>query len=304
MKTLKLGIFSGLLAATVLFGSSGAQTLAMAETQESVPANDLQSCAENIKTIYKERYPGNDDVIDDIVDTISADDEFIYIFEKEGAKAFQIVEDSLRDALEPTPEPYYSVDGVYRTAGTVPFVEQAEKNFCGPAAVLQALIGAGYLSNTNYNKNYDKQKEVSRDVFPEDVDNANTTLIAEYMQDNYYKNISPNKFYKAKVFTTYSKDKIISFFTYSLQNNGAPIIRVYDTSKLGYYNKLSQVHYVTITKVDTNTRRVTLMDPNYSTGLGGEHTITYDELFGLTETAGDLWAAVYTNIGGKPDYHG
>lgn len=297
MKILKLGIFSGLLAATVLFGSSGAQTLAMAETQESAPADDLQSCAENIKRIYKERYPDNYDVIDDIVDTISSDDEFIRTFEYKGAKAFQIVEDSLRDVLEPTPEPYYAVDGVYRTSGTVPFIMQTRDNYCGPAAVLQALIGTGYLSNTSDNKNYTKQKEVSEKVF--DNGSANITLIADYMQE-YYKDITPNKFYKAKAFTwrPESKSKVIGFLTYSLQNNGAPIVNVYDTSKFGYYGNVSQRHYVTITEVNTNTKSITVMDPNYGAGLGGTHTITYDELLELTGTAGNLWVAVYTNVGG------
>ncbi len=296
MKTLKLGIFSGLLAATVLFGSSGAQTLAMAETQESAPANDLQSCAENIKRIYKERYPDNDDVIDEIVDILSADDEFIYIFENEGAKAFQIVEDSLRDALEPTPEPYYAVNGVYKLACTVPYVMQIEKYYCGPASVLQALIGAGYLTNESNNKNYAKQKDVADALETTEKEGTYVYKITEYMQE-YYQNISSSKSYISKWFDSDTKGNVIGFLTYSLQNNGAPIVKVSDTSKFRYYNNVSQAHYVTVIEVDTNSRTITVMDPNYSPGLGNKHTITYNEMLELTEVRGGLWISVYANIG-------
>lgn len=298
MKALKLGIFSGLLAATVLFGSSGAQMLAMAETQESASADDLKSCAENIKRIYKGRYPDNEDVIDEIVDILSADNEFIYIFENEGAKAFQIVEDSLRDVLEPTPEPYVAVDGVYKTACKVPFVMQLENYYCGPASVLQALIGAGYLTNESKNKNYAKQKEVAGALKSTEQKGTFIDEITNYMQE-YYANISPNKAYRTKAFTQKvdSKGNIIRFLTYSLQNNGAPILKVSDTSKFGYYNNVSQAHYVTVIEVNTNTRRIKVMDPNYGAGLGNEHTITYDELFATATNDSDIWVSVYTNIG-------
>lgn len=296
MKTLKLGIFSGLLATTLLFTGSGAQTLAMAETQETAPADDLQSCAENIKRIYKERYPDNDDVIDEIVDIISSDDEFIYIFENEGSKAFQIVEDSLRDVLDPTPEPYYVVNGVYQTACAVPTVTQAKNNYCGPASVLQALIGTGDLSNTSDNKSKAKQDDVAKRMGM-GSNGARVDDITIYM-NTYYLNTATSNSYKSVLFPYTLRGKVISYLTYSLQHNGATIVRISDTSLLGYYNNVSCEHFVTVTKVDTIFRTITIVDPTNLSGLGGEHVITYDELFETARVGSGLWVSVYTNNSG------
>ena len=103
MKTVNFFITAGLLIATTAFGTVNTQALEISETQLSSTTasnNSLTSCADNVKSIYTAQYPEYAEIIDEIVDTISSSTEFIQCFENEGAIAFQIIEDSLMDAID------------------------------------------------------------------------------------------------------------------------------------------------------------------------------------------------------------
>ena len=102
----------------------------------AVVAEDLslEGCAENIKRIYKERYPEQAEMIEEIVDTVSANEEFIYIFERNGASAFGIIENTLERALVPSVSPVGWNDDTYYTDYPCQKIQQAKIH---TAALLQ-----------------------------------------------------------------------------------------------------------------------------------------------------------------------
>lgn len=293
MKTVKFFITAGLLIATTAFGSVNTQALGIPETQMSSTTasnNSLSSCADNIKNIYTAQYPEDAEMINDIVDTISTSEEFIHYFECEGATAFQIIEDSLRDALIPTATTLSLSNGVYRSRYTVPAIKQSENWYCGPASVLQALIGNGVLSNTTSNKSSTKQDSVA-DSLLTDENGTYITNISAYMRQQFP---AANGYeYKAKAFTRYTYQNAIELVKKSLQQNAVPIIRVDDTSVLGYYNGNSYSHYMCISQVNTNNNTVTVVDPHYNDTYRGTHVISMSEFEDLVNYDG--WIALYTS---------
>lgn len=294
MKAIKCGIVASFLAVSTAFSSVSAYAQVGTEIQTTfteVCTNDLQSCANNIKNIYISRYPEETEMIVDIVDTIAASEEFVNCFENEGATAFQIIEDSLRDALNPTISTCGLSNGIYSSRYTVPAIEQSEEWYCGPASVLQALIGNGVLSNTTSNKSATKQDSVAESLNTTKKDGTNITRISAYMRQEFP---AANGYeYKAKAFTLYTYQNAIEMVKTSLQQNAVPIIRVDDTSVLDYYNGNQYTHYMCISKVDTINNTVTVVDPHYDSAYRGSHVISMSEFENLVNYAG--WIALYTS---------
>lgn len=137
-KFLSLCIMAAVLSFTCVAAPS-----AYAENTECTDNLSIDSYAANIKSIYKAKYPEQADLIEEIVDSIISDKEFIKIFEFEGAEAFQIMEESLCDALNPEPMPLIMTDDLYTSKYSFPKVQQIEKYYCGPASTVMALIGSG-----------------------------------------------------------------------------------------------------------------------------------------------------------------
>lgn len=260
---------------------------------------DLVTCANTIRDVYKARYPGKDKMINEIIAEITASDVFKDCFECSGKAAFQIVEDSLNDALKSDNMPVSILSSNESYSVNVPVVNQlcydsngAElKTYCGPASALQALIGNGKLSNVDSNKSASKVYSVGQSM---GTNNSGTNIskLNNYIQ-SYYS--STGTTYKVKAFTKYSYSKAINFVKYSLSNGAAPVIRIDDTSVLGYYNNNSYTHYVTISAVDTKNNTVTLVDPHYLSTYRGTHKITMEEFENLVNYDG--WMCVYTNAG-------
>ncbi|MGN0181718.1 MAG: C39 family peptidase [Candidatus Ornithomonoglobus sp.] len=285
MKTVKFFITAGLLIATTAFGSVNTQALEVTETQMSSTTasnNSLSSCADIIKNIYTAQYPEDAEMINDIVDTISTSEEFIHYFECEGATAFQIIEDSLRDALIPSVSPRYVSNGIYRSRYTVPVIMQSKTWYCGPASVLQALYGNGDTTDT--------QDNIAA-ALGTTSGGTYITSISAYMRQKHPA--SSGYEYKAKAFTCYTYQNAIELVKKSLQQNAVPIIRVGDTSVLGYYNGQSYTHYMCISEVNTNNNTVTLVDPHFNATYRGTHVISMSEFEDLVNYDG--WIALYTN---------
>ncbi len=101
MKNKLVKTLSSLAMVAVLVCTSASAQAAEAADTGTADTLSIESCAANIKSIYKARYPEQADVVDGVVDVILRDEVFIDIFEDEGAAAFQIIEDALHDALDP-----------------------------------------------------------------------------------------------------------------------------------------------------------------------------------------------------------
>lgn len=262
----------------------------------------IDNCAAEIKSIYKARYPEQESVIDDIVNTLSGSDEFIAIFNEEGASAFCIIEDSLQDVLEPSAEPYMYTDELYTTKYLVPAVRQVDSYSCGPAATVMALIGSG-ASGYSYTTDTGTLNAWQNSLKTQMGTNTTGTYIGEItkvLQANVPGRSGYS--YKTKAFTIYSYNKALDFIESSLIMDAVPVIRVADTSLLGYYYGHSCSHYMVVTQVDILAREITVVDPHYNNQYFGVHNISFSEFENMAKNSRDFWISTYTNVSGNGSY--
>ena len=291
-------IFSCLMVATLTYTSVTAQAeetvdMEYADT-EYTDSLCIGSCAANIKSIYKAKYPEQAEVIDDIVDTLSSSDQFVAIFNEEGASAFYIIEDSLRDVLEPTAEPCMQTDELYTTKYLVPAVRQNTNNNCGPASTLMALIGSGasgysYTTDTNTLNTWQNNlvEQLKPDTNGTPIGNITNVMKANVPSRNGYS-------YKTKAFTKNSYNKALGYIESSLIMDAVPVILINDTSLLSYYNGESYHHYMVVTSVDTLAGLVTVIDPHYDDKFFGVHYISFTEFTNMVKNCKDFWVSTYT----------
>lgn len=289
-------IFSSCAMAAVLsFTSVTAQASETGNT-ECAEALTIGNCAANIKRLYTSDYPEQEEVINDIVDTLSSSDEFVEIFNDEGASAFQIVEDSLRDVLNPEPTAHMQTDDLYTSRYSFPNIQQIDNYSCGPASTLMALIGGG-ASGYYYTHNETITDDWQADLKAEMGTNSTGTYISQITRVLRENIPSVNGYtYKTKAFTIYSYDQALDFIETSLVMDAVPVIRVSDTSLLGYYHGNKYSHYMVVDSVDFNAECVTLVDPHYDNAYFGKHTISFDEFDYLAENCNDFWVSVYTKV--------
>lgn len=285
------------MAGVLAFTSTAAYAEEAIET-ECAQSYTIEGCAANIKSVYKERYPEQTEIIDEIVDLLSASDEFVGIFEYEGARAFQIVEDSLTDVLDPEPMPLMQTDDLYVSKYSFPKVKQINSYYCGPASAVMALIGSG-VSGYNYTLDTDITNKWQRELAVElqTEENGGTTMVD---MDRVLSEKIPGAYgynYKGKAFLPYAHNKIIDFIEVSLVMDAVPIIRIQGYNLLWYTN-MKIDHFLVIYSVDFNSNYITLVDPYDVKGKStfGLHTITFDEFNDMVESCSDyiFWAFGYT----------
>ncbi len=265
----------------------------------------IESCAAHIKSVYKAKYPEQTEMIDDIVDTLSNSDEFIRIFEDEGATAFQIIEDSLRDAIEPRVKPYMQTDDLYTSKYVFPDIQQKENYYCGPASVLMALIGSGakgyyYTLDESITDGWQDTlaKEELLNTTPENgthIQNITKVLRNNVPSINGYT-------YKTKAFTINSYKKALDFIETSLVKDAVPVIKVSNTALLDYYYGKKFSHYMVVDFVDFNAESIQLVDPHNDDAYFGSHSITFDEFEYLAKNSKDFWVSVYTDVSSNNEY--
>lgn len=300
-------IFSSMTAA------QAAETVGTAVTAEDL---SLKGCAENIKRVYKERYPEQGEMIEEIVDIISADEQFICIFEQEGAAAFRIIEDSLRDALEPAVMPIVWDEDLYSTGYYFPVIKQAEDTFCGAASIVMALMGGGKVNWTADTAITNKmQYDIATETGIWDpktnskikgADNKykgiEIGVMRNYLQ-KYFPADSTGLTYQRKIFTRFHTSDIEGFLATALVNDTLPILYVNEPQRLNYYpsSYSSGPHYIVVKWVDFASGEVGVVDPHYLPAYLGEHVVSLDEIKKLPNKDSSLWMCVCTRTGEAAD---
>lgn len=298
-KKILTGITSCALAVTMFSTGAAAQTVAQDGTAVISTGNtSFSDCVETIRSIYTERYPEQVDVVNNVIEDITSDETFLACYEYEGETAFRILEDTLMDALTPTIEPYNYNGTTAWSYYTVPTIMQVEKKHCGVASVQMALIGSGLIPNTSDNRGKDKQRAIADEMNLSSEDAAHITYnVTPYMNKYYSANATAK--YRVKGFTINSYNKLSYYLSDSLRSNAIPIIMIPDTRFLGYYDGDSYRHFMIVKRIDTFNKTLTVVDPHYDARYFGEHTISFDELYGVILNAPDpddrnIWASVYS----------
>lgn len=237
-------------------------------------------------------------MVDKLVDGIIVDEEFIYIYEQEGCLAFKTVERMLNDVFEDKVSLCAETDELFYTKYRIPIIKQKNSYFCGPASTLMALIGSGaedfnYIENGYYSDAV--QDRLAKEL---ETDPSNGTFvykITEIMQKYY-----PGKngwSYQYRAFPNNSGETYeyaLDYIESSLIRDAVPIIRLQDTSPLGYYKKNSYQHYMVVEGVDILAESVTVVDPNNLNDGAylGRHVISFDEFYNIAKVP-YFWIIVY-----------
>ncbi len=248
----------------------------------------INDYAENIKTVYKLTYPDEADVIDGIVDAIVSSETFAGIFEEEGREAFLIVEDSLRNALEPSAAPLDEYDNCYYSKYYVNTITQSGAGKSAAAATLMALIGSGvsgYSANSLSNVQTELNEETSTNMTISQI----TKVLKKHIpaRNGYTVKMMgcvPNKYNTAY--------QLINCISDALYRDTVPVIQIEDTSLLDYYNGTNiGPHYLAVTEVDTLAECIVVLDPNNDSKYNGSHNIDYADLDILLRKAKVIWVS-------------
>lgn len=296
-------ILSCIMAAALLITSTAqAENTSEGQNEEVLGIADY---ADDIKEVYSEMYPEQKDTISKIVDTVSADEEFIGIFESEGRAAFQIIEDALRDTLEPSPAPIMQTDDLYMSYYSFKQVEPFDKKYsdCATAVTVMALMGSNatgyeYKSNLSDDTTNKWQSDLVSDLYRGTSTSANINDITKVMNKKVPSRNNYN--YVTKVFTDTKSNFSILFdvLEYCLIEDFIPIIKVENPQKLSYRSSgSSQSQYMVIRSIDFNSYSVALIDPNYSIKTGSgltlyEHDVSYDDFKNMITSSDTLWMSV------------
>lgn len=245
---------------------------------ESRNRNSIERYAANIENKYKMIYPEQSQLIDKIIQRATNSPEFIYAYNKEDIKAFEMVERSLNNALSPSISTYASTDELYYTSYLIPEIKQKNNSFCGPASTVMALIGSGasgyyYITNTSVTNQW--QDNVAGEM-------PQTGGYGAYVYEvtNIMKKYSSSRYTNQGFWdnTLASYNTALDYIELSLIKDAAPILMVDSTEWFGYYGGKSYRHYLVVETVDILAESITVVDPNnISNKFFGKHSISFEE---------------------------
>ncbi|HKM32398.1 MAG TPA: hypothetical protein VJX95_02400 [Oscillospiraceae bacterium] len=257
-----------------------------------------------IKDEYTQLYPTYEQELLNIVNGYQSDIQFGYHYLEDREGALNVVTKTLQIEMELlssssiSPNAYNPSTGFFYSDYPMPFVEQLENNWCGPATIIQTLIGAGKLQNTTANKNYAAQQAQAQAMGTGSISGGTYVYAMTNRLNSYYTGGSK---YTYKIITRYTTiDELKVYIQHSFYNNAPPIIYFNDASKLGYYYQTDGTlkpitHYISVSEQTALADTATLVDPNYMRTLsgvkiGGTHrNISLAEIYLAILGGGDGW---------------
>ncbi len=249
--------------------TSGAE----ANVESGYPSSILSVRAE-----YVDEYPNDVELIDNVIEDIFDDPQFTAIYDCDEEEAA----DTLRDALDRSiqsecgiqPQSYV---GTYASSKYyVPVVKQKTNYYCGPASIIEALVGNGILDDEN---------SVTQGTIAAKAGTTSNGTYVYKVRDvlNSYYSSSP---YEYKYVSHYTSKDSVYLLVDSLANDFVPVVLFSNTSKLGYYNGKAYSHYVAVEYVDLNAKKIGIVDPNYISPYGGEHEVSFDSFSKALDSEG------------------
>lgn len=176
---------------------------------------------------------------------------------------------------------------IYYISRSIPYVDQIEEYYCGPAATIQALIGNGKISNSPSNYTKDALDSMADDL----QTNTDGTVVRqitnrmnmEYSSTMYYDSWLGSLYDESNEEIEWSGNDFLDYIASSLANNYTPIFQCRHTEDLGYYNGYSYKHYFVVSELNYMTNTVLIVDPHYNSTFGGYRRVTVDEFLEAME---------------------
>lgn len=246
----------------------------------------IDDYADRTKSIYKLEYPEQTETIDLIVDSITANEGFVAMFSELGKDAFQVIEDSLRDALQPSVSPLDSTDELYFSMYDITPITQVSSMYNAAAAATMALTGSGKSGYTQFSVKsiLDADSSTNNTIYK-----INNLLRSKIPDENGYG-------VRTRAFVPINgrADNLINCISNALILDTVPVIQ-FDNADIN--GGSSGMRYLVATTVDTLTESVTFFDPD--TSQQSIRYFSYDELDELLTDAGVIWVSSYSQNRGN-----
>lgn len=243
-------------------------------SNESIHDKSFSQMVREIEYNYINQYPESDDIIYEICGNIICNDEYVYMYSVDKELTHETIINTLNTSLQSNVNTYsYNPSqGIYYSNHTIPYVKQLEVYYCGPASVIEALIGNGTINNTTNNKNLAAQNAHAQAMNTTSENGTHITNLRNRMNSYYSSSL-----YSNFNITRYNLDDMWQNIYSSFINGRVPILRVQDTSRLEYYLGSSFTHYIVISQVDIQHNLITLVDCHYDALYGGTHQISISD---------------------------
>lgn len=240
----------------------------------------IDEFAERTKNSFKATYPDMSETIDAVVDAVTGNDEFALMFESGKEEAFQIVEETLRNVLEPSMSFLDQDEETYFSAYSIDPIKQESAAKNAAAATLMALNGSGvtgYTQTNIYNL----------------MNNDTTTQNTMQKITNVLKNkISAQSGYSVmtRAFASVNRGvySLIDCLSSALVADTVPVIQL-DNKYLN--GGTSEMRYLVVTCVDTVAEDITLYDPD--TNSSARRYLSYSQLENILCQTGAIFVSTY-----------
>lgn len=252
------------------------------EYSELHSQNDFYSDIEMIRAHYNGKLKKS--VLDETLGYISLDEGIQELHQENPQEAIELICDSLdisckiMRSQENCVQLYGGSYPNYST--TITPVKQAKTYWCGPASGVQAMIGAGILTQNASTSSYVSAQNAMATLM-------NTTTNGTNVAD---LRTGLNKFLTSNSSTTHTYSIVwpsqeMSVYTLATEYIGEsllydrPCIIQTTLNRLPYYNGTSTSgHYITIEKINGSTGQTTVVDPHYNDAYFGRHVVTFSQL--------------------------
>ena len=232
---------------------------------------DIQDDITDLKSKYADRISGEE--VDALFAYYANDPDFLTYYQENRAACVEILEDVLLHEITPRVMPR-SVSGSLYYVNMIP-VQQSTTYYCGPAAMVQSLIGMGVYSSNLSTATYNTYQEtLASNMGTSGGASIPSRMVTEL--NKHTNNIA--KYIYSRKPIGYTQEQMESDIMYSLANNRPPIVKP-RTKELPYYRGLTIYHFISIKSINTNPynsslRKVTLVDPHYDNRYFGVHDVT------------------------------
>lgn len=278
-----------------------AATDSVIKEMSAINSNSFPQYAINIFNEYVEIFPDKSEVIEGTINQLLSNDDYIAGYEFDSQSAIKTMRGTLETALSSFDEASFfdsnnrgtNYNGLFYSDYTVPVVKQMTNYYCGPAALIQSLIGNGLWPNIPSKKTLAMQQSTAPHFLP----GFSSDYVESYLQSygarpfmmanalNYY--YSGVESFVAENVTIYTTEyPTIVKMSRMLTDGYCPLVSIPNLSELNYYAEytITTGHWVTVSCIDDIHDTITLVDPHYNPTYGGTHTVSYEEFFSALGT--------------------
>ena len=159
-------------------------------------------------------------------------------------------------------------------------VRQDKTYWCGPAAGVQAMIGAGVIPANDSATNYVYAQNAMATLMKTTTSGTDVINVQKGLNSYLQANVSTTRIYSV-VWITSEMDiytLATSYIGESIQYDRPCVVQT-QLNRLPYYKGTSTSgHYVTIQSINGSTGQTTIVDPHYDNAYFGKHVVSFSQL--------------------------